>query len=275
MGIKSLKTPLRYPGGKSRALGKILTRFPDFETITEFREPFIGGGSVSIEVTKNNPSVKIWVNDLYYPLYNFWIHLRDNSLNLYNSVKYLKNSHNTPEKARALFESSKVDINMEQTSDFDKSVLFYILNKCSFSGLTEGSSFSEQASKSNFSLNNIEKLPGFGEIIKDWKITNLDYSALLDSDPESFVYLDPPYEISTNLYGKKGDMHKSFDHDLFAKNMNKTSVRSLISYNVSDKVKNRFPNWTTSEFDHTYTMRSVGDYNEQQEDRKELLLKNY
>ena len=36
----------------------------------------------------------------------------------------------------------------------------YIVNKCSFSGLTESSSFSSQASRSNFSLRGIEKLPG-------------------------------------------------------------------------------------------------------------------
>ena len=36
---------------------------------------------------------------------------------------------------------------------------FYILNKCSFSGLTESSSFSKQASVNNFSMRGIEKTP--------------------------------------------------------------------------------------------------------------------
>ena len=50
--IKSLKTPLRYPGGKSRAVVKLFQFFPDLSTYREYREPFIGGGSVAIEVTK-------------------------------------------------------------------------------------------------------------------------------------------------------------------------------------------------------------------------------
>lgn len=38
------KSPLRYPGGKSRALKQILPHVP--LNISEFREPFVGGGSV-------------------------------------------------------------------------------------------------------------------------------------------------------------------------------------------------------------------------------------
>ena len=44
--MKSLKTPLRYPGGKSRAVQKLFQFLP--KDITEFREPFLGGGSFAI-----------------------------------------------------------------------------------------------------------------------------------------------------------------------------------------------------------------------------------
>jgi len=42
--MKSLKTPLRYPGGKSRACTKMDPYFPDLRNYDEFREPFLGGG---------------------------------------------------------------------------------------------------------------------------------------------------------------------------------------------------------------------------------------
>ena len=74
--MKSLKTPLRYPGGKSRACTKMDQYFPDLREYGEFREPFLGGGSVSIHVTKKYPDLKIWVNDLYEPLVNFWQQLQ-------------------------------------------------------------------------------------------------------------------------------------------------------------------------------------------------------
>ena len=61
--MATLKTPLRYPGGKSRAVPKLLQWLPSRE-ITEYREPFLGGGSMAIEMTKRLPEeVPIWVND--------------------------------------------------------------------------------------------------------------------------------------------------------------------------------------------------------------------
>jgi len=61
--MKSHKTPLRYPGGKSRACKKIDPYIPDLRNYDEFREPFIGGGSVAIHMTKKFPTLNVWVND--------------------------------------------------------------------------------------------------------------------------------------------------------------------------------------------------------------------
>ena len=74
--LKSLKTPLRYPGGKSRACKKMDPYFPNLDDCVEFREPFLGGGSVALHVTKKYPHLKITVNDLYEPLVNFWVTLQ-------------------------------------------------------------------------------------------------------------------------------------------------------------------------------------------------------
>ena len=70
-------------------------------------------------------------------------------------------------------------------------------------------------------------------------------------------------------------MHKHFNHDDFAQTCDEFTAPQLISYNSSQVIRNRFKNWNAAEFDHTYTMRSVGDYMKDQQDRKELLLLNY
>jgi len=271
--LKALKTPLRYPGGKSRATKFLLPKFPD--GITDYREPFIGGGSVAIEFTKQFPDIPVWVNDLYEPLYNFWVQLQKSPDGLHAIIEAYKNHYTTPDKARELFNEMKIQLNAADTLDLQRAAAFYVVNKCSFSGLTESSSFSPQASVSNFSMKGIENLPKYGEIIKNWKITNLSYEHMLDGSPETFIYLDPPYDIKDNLYGKKGEMHKKFDHELFAKRMNFTPCKSLISYNSSLFVKSRFEGWGASTYELTYTMRSVGDYMDDQKDRAELLLFNY
>jgi DNA adenine methylase len=273
--MKSLKTPLRYPGGKSRACVKMDSYFPDLRDYDEFREPFLGGGSVAIHITKKYPNLDIWVNDLYEPLVNFWQQLQMFGTDLKDKLVDIKSTHNNPESAKELFLTSKEKINDQDLPSIDRAVDFYIVNKCSFSGLTESSSFSAQASNSNFSMRGIEKLPEYSKIIEHWRITNYSYDYLMDGDMGAFMYLDPPYDIKDNLYGNKGSMHKGFDHDKFAADCDSNNMDQLVSYNSDQLVKDRFKNWNAAEFDLTYTMRSVGEYMREQKQRKELLLFNY
>jgi site-specific DNA-adenine methylase len=273
--MKSLKTPLRYPGGKSRACVKMDPYFPDLRDYDEFREPFLGGGSVAIHITKKYPNLDIWVNDLYEPLVNFWQVLQTFSDDLRDTLSREKSNNNNPEAAKELFLAAKDMVNDLTLTSVDRAVAFYIVNKCSFSGLTESSSFSAQASNSNFSLRGIEKLPEYSKLIAKWRITNYSYDYLMDGNKGAFMYLDPPYDIKDNLYGRKGSMHKGFDHDKFAADCDTNTMDQLVSYNSDQLVKDRFTNWKAAEFDLTYTMRSVGEYMREQKQRKELLLFNY
>ena len=276
MTTKSHKTPLRYPGGKSRALSKLFQFIPNLSDYNEYREPFLGGGSVAIEVSKRYPHLKIWVNDLYEPLYNFWRQIQNNGEEIKDKLIEYKSLYPNPDTARGLFVESKELVNDQTLDSLDRAVRFYIVNKCSFSGLTENSSFSQQASISNFSMNGIEKLTGYQEMITNWKFTNESYEQLLTDDRSVFIYLDPPYEIKDNLYGGKGGtMHKRFDHDEFAIQCDRYASSQLVSYNSDQIIRDRFDGWTAAEFAHTYTMRSVGSYNIDQASRKELVLYNY
>ena len=277
--MKALKTPLRYPGGKSRACVKMDQYFPDLREYAEFREPFLGGGSVAIHVSKKYPHLKITVNDLYEPLINFWTQLQQFGGELSELIKDYKSSHPNPDSARCLFAVMKDNINDTSLDCIERAAAFYIVNKCSFSGLTESSSFSQQASISNFSMRGIEKLTGYSDIISNWHINQYSYEYCFRTDihDDLFMYLDPPYDIKDNLYGKKGSMHKGFDHDKFAEDCSQSKVDQLISYNSDQLVKDRFTGvqWNAAEFNLTYTMRSVGEYMKEQQTRKELLLFNY
>ena len=273
--MKSLKTPLRYPGGKSRACTKLDQFIPDLRDYKEYREPFLGGGSVAIYITKKYPHLDVWVNDLYEPLYNFWRVLQDNGYTLCKKLQELKSRSPDQTSARGLFQEAKEVVNDRTKTNTERAIAFYVINKCSFSGLTESSSFSKQASISNFSMRGIEKLQGYSQIIKNWKITNLSYEQLLTDNKESFTYLDPPYDIKDNLYGRKGSMHNGFNHDDFATDCDRYVGPQLISYNSSQLIRERFKEYQTGEFDLTYTMRSVGEYMREQKERKELVLMNY
>ena len=268
-----MKTPLRYPGGKSRAVPKLCQWLP--ADVTEYRESFLGGGSMAIEMTKRYPDLPIWVNDLYKPLYLFWLALRDDGDYLYDQLIQLKQRHPDQGSARQLFLDAKEKVNDDDIGYKDKAVAFYIINKCSFSGLTESSSFSPQASDSNFSIRGINNLKYYSQLIKNWKITSLDYSELQSDDSDVFLYADPPYNVKDNLYGYKGQMHKGFDHGLFADIMDAHLCNVMISYNNHPDIIHRFEEWYQYDFAHTYTMRSTGTYMIDQTKRRELICLNY
>ena len=82
-----LKTPLRYPGGKSKVADYLVSLFPKYK---EYREPFLGGGSVFLTALQNNPNASYWVNDLYYDVYCFWSTAYLHPKRLYDRVKAYK-----------------------------------------------------------------------------------------------------------------------------------------------------------------------------------------
>jgi len=289
--MKSLKTPLRYPGGKSRAMKYLLPKFP--KEITEYREPFLGGGSPAIAFTKQYPDIPVWVNDLYNPLFTFWCILRDEVDGLYEILKgYKEDLGSVPDKkadkkeleeyydkGRALFNQMKIELNHEESEDLYRAAAFYVINKCSFSGLTESSSFSGQASIANFSMQGIENLKEYSKLIQNWKITNYNYwEMMMTSAPVgTFWFLDPPYDIKDNLYGKKGELHKGFDHQMFHAYITQGNVKDnwMITYNTNPTLMEWYDGYNQTKWDLTYTMRSVGDYMNEQKDRAELLITNY
>ena len=280
MSFKSLKTPLRYPGGKSKAIKTLSKWYP--KTISEYREPFIGGGSIAIDVTKSNPDIPIWINDLYVPLYNFWVQLRDRGEELSERVREEKQNtldEGDPDKvtlkAKDLFNKYKEEI--DTYDDFEKAVAFFIMNKCSYSGLTENSTFSQTASNSNFSLVGAVKLKDFSKLIKNWKITNVDYSELMveKGSDDTFIFLDPPYDIKDFLYGKNREMHKSFNHDRFADQVYNCIHKFMITYNVNDRLKEMYGNYNLEEWKLRYSMAHRGDKGTDENVKTELLITNY
>ena len=209
--LKSYKTPLRYPGGKSRALSKLFQFIPDLKDYQAFHEPFVGGGSVAIEISKRYPHLKIWINDLYEPLYNFWRVLQVDGQALRDRIFDLKMNHPDPSSAKQLFLDAKDVLGQPVASSLERAASFYIVNKCSFSGLTENSAFSKQASESNFSLNGIDKLQEYSLMMKNWTITNLPYGQVLyatmvqsqTEDAKIFTYLDHHMKLNLIYMVKK------------------------------------------------------------------------
>lgn len=279
MGVKyPLKTPLRYPGGKSKAVKTLSEWYPC--NFNEYREPFIGGGSMAIYTAQAYPGIPIWINDLYIPLYNFWVQLRDNGEELSELVKEEKqNMLDRGQEEGNKFANELFNMYQKEIDSYDnlkKAVAFFIMNKCSFSGLTENSTFSVQAANSNFSLVGAEKLKKFSKLVKKWKITNIDYSEVMNSEGKDvFVFLDPPYDIKDFLYGKNREMHKGFDHIKFSEDVYDCPHKFMITYNLNDNLLDLYKNYECREWKLRYSMAHRGEKGTDDNVKTELLVTNY
>lgn len=266
--MKYLKTPLRYPGGKSRVAKMLIEKFPS--DIKEFREPFIGGASVALLFSQKYPEIPVWVNDKYEYLYQFWVALQKHGDALSETLVAIKEDNSDEDKARELFRSAKEEIS--EADPFRQAVLFWVLNKCSYSGLTENSSFSPTASRQNFTVRGANHLKNVSEVIKNWRITNLDYSEVMSAPgKDTFIFLDPPYKIDTFLYGTNAEMHKNFNHQSFIDDCKDCKHEWLVTYNVDDELKEAYQEFNIEEFRITYGMKHRAD----NKLKTELLVTNF
>lgn len=235
--MAEIKSPLRYPGGKSRAIQRIEPLLlKDFE---EYREPFVGGGSVFIYLKQRRPDLKIWINDLNTELYLFWKYAQRDSGKLANEVLKIKKKTKNGQK---LF-NEYVTADVKKWKEFDRAVRFFILNRITFSGVVESGGFSYLAYKTRFTDSSIQRLSVLGEVLEGVKITNDDYGKLLKyGGKDVFTFLDPPYfkAAKSKLYGKNGTLHTNFDHDEFARVVKKCNHSWLITYDDSPEIWKNF-----------------------------------
>jgi DNA adenine methylase len=264
-----IKSPLRYPGGKSKAIKKIAEYFP--EKFSEFREPFVGGGSVFIYVRQLYPKIKFWINDLNYDLYCFWKYTQLDANFLADKVVTIRESTTN---GRYLFD--KYQESNDSISEFERAVRFFILNRITFSGTVDSGGYSEAAYQSRFTISSIKRLKLLGTLLENVEITNLDYKDVLKREGEDvFIFLDPPYLTATQsrLYGKNGHLHTSFDHSEFANEMVKTPHKWLITYDDAGKIRENF------EFADIYEWQLQYGMNNYKQDKaakgKELFILNY
>lgn len=235
--MANIKTPLRYPGGKSRAINTILQRFP--EQFLEFREPFVGGGSVFLAVRQHHPKARVWINDLNPDLIAFWQSLQTNSQALMTKIRRVRE---TQKDGSLLFKQLRSSFN-ENLTDFDRAVRFFILNRITFSGTVDSGGYSQQAFDGRFTESSIDRLAKVAPLLAGVKITNLDYQQVTDAaGKDVFIFLDPPYfgAIKSKLYGKNGDLHTHFDHARFSMVMQQCQHPWLITYDDCLEIRQQF-----------------------------------
>lgn len=247
----TVKTPLRFPGGKSRGVRQILSLIPPFEA---YREPMVGGGSVFLALRQLFPRRHFWINDLNYELYCFWAVLQSHPENLMRKILQI---YEQAEDGRELF--TRLMERYDQGDELERAVRFFVLNRITFSGTVDSGGYSEQAFKGRFTLSAIRRLAQVAPLLQGVRITHGDYEAVLRAPGEGvFIFLDPPYYSATasRLYGRRGELHTGFDHQRLSHVLRETSHRWLLTYDDSPFIRQLYGGYSILSWQLQYGMNN-------------------
>lgn len=224
---------LRYPGGKTRAVNILYKYIP--ENTKTVISPFFGGGS--FEIFLANKNIKILGYDNFYPLVCFWKAVLNDKERL---IKLVKDFY--PLRKNEFYAVQKnIAFLVDET---EIGAVFYVLNRCSFSGT--GLSGGMSSNHPRFTPSSIERIEKFNT---KFQIEYMSFDKSIIKN-DGLIYADPPYLVEQSLYGNKGDMHDGFDHLLLAKLLNERE-NFILSYNNCEQVhsmyhKHKFiyPEWS-------------------------------
>lgn len=271
-----LISPLRYPGGKQRYAAAIASRFP--QGIENFVEPFVGGGSVFLYAKSNFSELRtIWINDLYPEVYFFWNEVANNAAGLAQVICQIKSKFSDGRSLYAHLTEGELSYLEKLTPEY-RAARFFLLNRITFSGISEAGGYSESAFLGRLTPSAIARVKNLHEQLRSVYVTNHDYAKLthLYHYPNTFIFCDPPYlsKSKSKLYGKHGKLHLDFDHDRFASVMKTCPHQWLITYDDCPQVRQNFKFANIQSWDLRYGMNNVG-VSKQRSPGKELIITNY
>ena len=239
------RSPLRYPGGKSRAVSAICSYIPENERI--LCSPFLGGASVELACTLK---MEVKGYDIFGPLVCFWQELIKNPNQLADCVaRYYPLSRNK------FYDLQKHYVSL--SNKLERAAAFYVLNRSSYSGTTLSGGISPGHPR--FTRSSIERLRNFK--VNNFEIECTDFRNAIAKNTDAFLYLDPPYANRQSLYGLKGDTHRGFDHQTLADILHQRG-RWIMSYNDCQLIRELYEDYPILSIDWSYGMSKNKQSNE-------------
>jgi len=238
-----MKSPLRYPGGKTRAI-KILKNYIPADC-KEICSPFFGGGS--FELYLDEQGIKVHGYDNFKPLVWFWHELKNNPILL----SHIVNQYHPIKKETFYWLQNTID----GFTGIHSASAFYVLNRCSFSGSTLSGGMSPNAPR--FTKKGIDNLEN-----SDFNI-NVKSGSFETTIPKHncLVFADPPYYINQALYGNKGDMHNGFNHNLLSEILMKRG-NFIATYNDCPEIRELYKGCNFDVVEWAYGMNKSKKSNE-------------
>jgi DNA adenine methylase len=245
-----LVSPLCRVGRKKPIQDKVVRLSP--KDIKIYVEPFVGTGDIFFAMSLDPEKVKSYIND------------KDSDVA--NAFKIMKSNPNIDNIGKFK------DMSLEQVKSFVKGshsgldkLAQIIYNLCgTFGALGKGKIYKNPNIEPK-----LRKMPLYAEYLKNTSISNTDYKSLFSHDsPNTFFYLDPPYEKSKGLY-----KDAAIDYKQMADRLKKLKGKFLLSINDSAEIRETFKDFKIMGL----AVKGGGQANTDigVKIRKELFIKNY
>ncbi len=234
---------MRYPGGKQRGIKEIEKMLPKDGSVSEYREPMIGGGSTYFYARSVNLAKHYWINDKFTDLISFWQTVQNKAKcqQLLHELEELRSAFENADEIKEYFLRARKE---DPQDEYRKAFLFFFFNRVTFSGTTRAGGFSKAASLARFTASSITKLRTLPDALARTRITNLDFDEVITKPGNDvFIFLDPPYFSASKLYGRNGSLHE-FDHERLSALLKNSSHRFLITYDDCPEIRS-FYKWAT------------------------------
>lgn len=247
--------PLRYPGGKSLAVGYIVEQFPD--DISELVSPFFGGGAVEIACAKNL-GMKVFGFDVFDELMAYWRCQISSPSDLASLIGEWLPSKETYKSVKEQLKqhwnkTSLIEDEMKLAAHF-----WFNFNLSYGPGfLGWMSKIYEDENRYKRLLKKVEDFDGTG-IAAD----TASFDEIIPSYNDCFIYADPPYYLEGDSRMFKGIYpqrnfpvyHKDFKHEKLKDMLARHKGGFVVSYNDCSAIREWYKDYRIVEVKWQYTL---------------------
>lgn len=229
---------VKWTGGKRREIKHFGKFFPDFVSNREiytYVEPFAGGAAVYWHL--NNLTGKNVINDFDDQVVNFYKEFNIGSSHFISQLRKIGSITEHNELEAAYYERRNKDKNggLQNISDTEKAIRFFVVNQLAFSGMRRFNSSGEfNVPFGHYKKLNVDVINSVEHrlLLDRTEVYRGDFEPIMkDNDIDnSFHFLDPPYTRVFNEYSSDNSFGEK-DHKRLAdtiKSMKKAKVMMII-----------------------------------------------
>lgn len=298
--IKQIRSPLFYTGDKYKLIPELKKYFPD--KIDKFVEPFVGGGSVFLNIEAN----EFYENDIDKNIISIHKYISSfaNSEDLLNillskideyefSCSY--KGKTVPDELRKKYvktyfakynnESYKQLKEKYNNSDRTDIADLYLLLIYGFNRMlrfNQKGEFNLPVGNVDFNQNVFDSLTDYIKLTnkKNPHWSNTDYKEFLSNiniTESDFIYLDPPYLITSSEYNKRWNQNDDFELCNLLDAFDKKNIRFAMS-NVIDykgKENTELLKWAEKYNIHSIKSNYINYHDNTIKTFREVLITNY